>query len=121
MAYQDDVPSGPVAGGMVIGSDDDDDPEQPMAGPTLDGEQTRVPTTQTITLTPKPGLGTQQKEVAEGATVGAGEVKKLPAPEPARGVEKRKIQSHGSTEELKLLAPKRSRGKSKSPFGHRHC
>ena len=27
MAYQDVVPLGPIAGGMDIGSDDDDDPE----------------------------------------------------------------------------------------------
>jgi len=115
MAYQDDVPSGPIVGGMVIDSDGDDDPKQSAGGPTSKGEQTQVPATQPVTPTPKPGLGTQQKEVAEGATAGASEVKKVPAPKPARGIEKRKTQSHGSVEELELPTPKRSQGKSKSP------
>ena len=40
MAYQDDVPLGPVAKGLEIDNDDDNDPEQPVVGLTLYGETT---------------------------------------------------------------------------------
>jgi hypothetical protein len=58
MAYQDDVPLGPITGGMDIGSDDDDGPKQPATDMTLEGGPTRTPSTRAIMPTPKPSLGT---------------------------------------------------------------
>ena len=71
-----------------------------MAGATLESGPTRAYLAQAVMLTPKPGLGTQQKEVAEEATVGASEAKEVLAPKPTQVVEKRKTRSHGSAKEL---------------------
>ena len=59
MAYQDVVPLGPIAGGMDIGSDNDDGLEQPAAGVTSKGGSTQIPMACAVTPTPKPGLGSQ--------------------------------------------------------------
>ena len=57
MVCQDVIPLGPVAGGMDISSDDDDNPEQPAAGPALEGEAAQAGTARTMLSAPEGGSG----------------------------------------------------------------
>lgn len=115
MVCQDVVPLDPVTGGMDIGSDDDDNPEQPATSPASEGEATRADTARAVPSAPKAGSGMQQKEMPDEAQAEGGAATERPGPELARIVEKRKTRSHGSAEELELPASKRSGDKSKSP------
>ena len=99
---------GPVAGGMNISSDDDDNPEQPAAGLASEGEATWTGTARATPSAPKVGSGMQHQMVPDKAQDEAGAATKRPSPEPPRVVEKRKTRSHGSAEELELPASKRS-------------
>ena len=100
---------------MDIGSDGDDNPEQPAAGPTLDSETTQANTARAASSAPEVGSGWQQQEVLDEAQAEAGDATKKLAPELPQVVEKRQTRSHGSAEELELPASKRCQGKSKSP------
>lgn len=66
MVYQDVILLGLVAGGMDIGSDDDEDPKQLVVGTPLEDGLTQVPIAQATTSTPKAGLGAQQGDTAGG-------------------------------------------------------
>ena len=57
MVCQDVIPLDPVAGDMDISSDDDDNPEQPAAGPALEGEAAQAGTARTMSSAPEAGLG----------------------------------------------------------------
>ena len=48
---------GPIAGDMDISSDDDDNPEQPAAGPALEGEAAQAGTARTMLSAPEGGSG----------------------------------------------------------------
>jgi len=111
---QDVIPLGPVAKGMDIGRDDDDNPEQLAAGPAPEGEATQAGTARATSSAPEVGLGLQHQEGPDEAQTKAGVATKRRGPEQPQVVEKRKTRSHGSAEELELPASKRSRGKSKS-------
>jgi hypothetical protein len=100
---------------MDIGNDDDDNPEQPVAGLAIEGEATQADTARAAPSAPKAGSRMQQKEMPDEAQVEVGASYEKASPEPPQVVEKRKTRSHGSVEELELPASKRSQGKSKSP------
>ena len=107
-------PLGPCCGGMDIGCDIDN-LKQPVASPAFGGEATQAGAARAALSAPKPDSGMQQKAMPDEAQAEAGVFMEKPALEPPWVVEKRKTRSHGSAEELKLPASKRSRGKFKSP------
>jgi hypothetical protein len=99
---------------MDIGSDDEDTPEGPVTSLASTGIEAQALPAQATSSAPKQYSGIQQGETPDVVEAKVGATAEKPAPEPSWVVEKRKTQSQGSAEEVKLPASKRSRGKSKS-------
>lgn len=117
MSCQVVVPSSSIAGGLEIGSDDDEGPEQPMASPTsTEGGPNLTSAPRAAMWTPKPSMGARLKKAARSTTAGASEAKKVPAPS-LLGWSRRGRPNHREVLIINVSLPpsKRHRSKSRSP------